>query len=143
MKRIRRSALVPFSAKQMYALVDDVPRYPEFLPWCSDSEVLNRESNRVLARLEIHKSAFRKSFTTTNRMEPYSGIYMVLEEGPFSSFEGNWTFEELREDACKVELDLQFDFSNPLMSMILSPLFEDIGNTLVDAFTRRAEAVYA
>ena len=143
MKRIRRSALVPFSARQMFALVDDVPQYPEFLPWCSDSEVLNRESNRVLARLEVQKGAFRKSFTTTNRMEPYSGIYMVLEEGPFSSFEGNWTFEELREDACKVELDLQFEFSNPLMSMILSPLFEDIGNTMVDAFTKRAEVVYA
>jgi ribosome-associated toxin RatA of RatAB toxin-antitoxin module len=127
----------------MFALVDDVPRYPEFLPWCSDSEVLNRDAAHVLARLEVHKGAFRKSFTTTNRMEPYTGIYMVLEEGPFSSFEGNWTFEELREDACKVELDLQFDFSNPLISMMLSPLFENIGNTLVDAFTKRAEAVYA
>ena len=76
-------------------------------------------------------------------MEPYSGIYMVLEEGPFSMFEGNWTFAELRDDACKVELDLQFEFTSPLMSMILSPLFEDIGNTLVDAFSRRAESIYA
>jgi len=142
-KRIRRSALVPFSARQMFSLVDDVPRYPEFLPWCSESEVLAREPGRVLARLEVSKGKFRKSFTTTNRMEPYSGIYMVLEEGPFSMFEGNWTFAELRDNACKVELDLQFEFASPLMSMILSPLFEDIGNTLVDAFSRRAESIYA
>jgi len=141
-KRIRRSALVPFSARQMFSLVDDIPRYPEFLPWCSDSEVLSREPGRVLARLEISKGSFRKILTTTNRMEPYSGIYMVLKEGPFSMFEGNWTFAELREDACKVELDLQFEFANPVMSVILSPLFEDIGNTMVDAFSRRAESVY-
>lgn len=126
----------------MYSLVDDIPRYPEFLPWCSDSEVLSREPGRVLARLEISKGSFRKILTTTNRMEPYSGIYMVLKEGPFSMFEGNWTFAELREDACKVELDLQFEFANPVMSVILSPLFEDIGNTMVDAFSRRAESVY-
>ena len=126
----------------MFSLVDDIPRYPEFLPWCSDSEVLSREPGRVLARLEISKGSFRKILTTTNRMEPYSGIYMVLKEGPFSVFEGNWTFAELREDACKVELDLQFEFANPVMSVILSPLFEDIGNTMVDAFSRRAESVY-
>ena len=126
----------------MYSLVDDIPRYPEFLPWCSDSEVLSREPGRVLARLEISKGSYRKILTTTNRMEPYSGIYMVLKEGPFSMFEGNWTFAELREDACKVELDLQFEFANPVMSVILSPLFEDIGNTMVDAFSRRAESVY-
>ena len=142
MKRIRRSSLVPFSARQMFSLVDDIPRYPEFLPWCSDSEVLSREPGRVLARLEISKGSFRKILTTTNRMEPYSGIYMVLKEGPFSMFEGNWTFAELREDACKVELDLQCEFANPVMSVILSPLFEDIGNTMVDAFSRRAESVY-
>ncbi len=142
MKRIRRSALVPFSARQMFSLVDDIPRYPEFLPWCSDSEVLTREPGRVRARLEIRKGSFRKGLTTNNRLEPYSGIYMVLEEGPFSVFEGNWTFAELREDACKVDLDLQFEFANPVMSVILSPLFEDIGNTMVDAFSRRAESVY-
>jgi ribosome-associated toxin RatA of RatAB toxin-antitoxin module len=126
----------------MFSLVDDIPRYPEFLPWCSDSEVLSREPGRVLARLEISKGSFRKILTTTNRMEPYSGIYMVMKEGPFSMFEGNWTFAELREDACKVELDLQFEFANPVMSVILNPLFEDIGNTMVDAFSRRAESVY-
>ncbi len=142
MKRIRRSALVPFSTRQMYSLVDDIPKYPEFLPWCSDSKVLTREPGRVLARLEISKGSFRKGLTTTNRMEPYSGIYMVLEEGPFSMFEGNWSFTELREDACKVELDLQFEFASSVVSVILSPLFEDIGNTLVDAFSKRAESVY-
>ncbi len=143
MRRIRRSALVPYSARQMFSLVDDIPQYSSFLPWCNNAEVLTREPCRVLARLEVSKGAFRKSFTTINRMEPYSGIHMVMEKGPFKTLEGHWVFEELRDDACKVELDLSFEFSNPIISVILGPLFEDIGNTLVDAFSRRAEAVYA
>lgn len=142
MKRIRRSALVPHSARQMYALVDDIPEYPRFLPWCCDANVITRNDSEAIASLEIEKSGFRKKFTTRNELEPGRDIRMRLEEGPFRVFEGHWTFSPLDDRSCKVEFDLQFEFSSPILGMMLNSTFEEIGNTLVDAFTQRAESVY-
>ncbi len=142
MTHISRSALVPYSAEAMFDLVDDVAAYPEFLPWCRGAEVLSRDEDEVKARLHIAKGAFNQSFTTVNRRLRPKLLEMRLVEGPFRHLEGFWRFEPLDEGACKVSLDIDFEFSSRLLSMTLGPVFKQITNTLVDAFVQRARAVY-
>jgi len=140
---IRKQALVPYTPAQMFALVDDIHAYAEFLPWCSGTEVLSRSTDEVRAAISIAHGALHKSFTTHNRMQQDKMIEMRLVEGPFKHLEGFWRFEVLGEGAaCKVHLDLDFEFSNRLVGMALGPVFSQIANTLVDAFCRRAEQVY-
>ena len=103
---------MPYSAEEMFTLVDDINAYQEFLPWCSNSEVLSREGDEVRGRLSLSKSGIEKSFTTCNRAQKNKMIEMRLEEGPFHHLEGFWRFNALAEDACKISLDLEFEFSN-------------------------------
>ncbi len=142
MTAISRSALVPYSAAEMFALVDDIAAYQEFLPWCSRSEVLSREGDEVRGRLSLSKSGIEKSFTTVNRVQRNKMIEMRLEEGPFHHLEGFWRFDALADDACKVSLDLEFEFSNKLLGLTFGPVFNQIASTLVDAFCKRAVDVY-
>jgi len=139
---INKQALVPYSAREMFDLVDDVETYSDFLPWCRSSEVLSRDDELVRASIEIAHGALHKSFTTQNRLQPGKMIEMRLVEGPFRRLEGFWRFDTLGEKACKVRLDLEFEFSTRLISMALNPVFSQISNSLVDAFTKRAEQVY-
>jgi len=139
---INRSALVPYSAAEMYALVDDVESYQAFLPWCSESVVLSREADEVRGRLSLSKGGIQKSFTTCNRVQKNKMIEMRLVEGPFHHLEGFWRFDLLAEDACKVSLDLEFEFSNKLLGLTFGPVFNQIANTLVDSFCTRATDVY-
>lgn len=142
MPSVARSALVPHSAEQMFQLVADVDRYQEFLPWCGGSEVLSRGEDEMKASIRISKAGIERSFTTINRFQPGKMMEMRLLEGPFKHLEGFWRFHPLREDACKVSLDLDFEFSNRVIGLAFGKVFTQIANTLVDAFVRRAEEVY-
>lgn len=142
MRTVSRSALVPFSADDMYALVEDVESYPSFLPWCSDVEVHFREGNVVEASLELHKGKLSKRFRTRNTMHPKDSMALSLVGGPFRHLSGGWTFQPLGESGSKVSLELEFEFESRALDLLVGAFFEDACNSLVDAFTQRAMAVY-
>lgn len=142
MTQISKQALLHYTPEEMFRLVDDIPAYPQFLPWCSAAEELSRSVDDVTASLTLAYSGINKSFTTRNRMQAHKLIEMRLVEGPFKTLQGFWRFEPLGEAACKVSLDLEFEFSNKLMGMAMGPVFSQVANTLVDAFSKRAEEVY-
>ncbi len=142
MTTIHRHALTPHSAEQMYALVDDIDSYPQFLQWCRSARVISRDSDVVTAKLELAKGSVHKEFTTRNRLMPGKMIEMQLVEGPFHHLEGFWQFDALSEDACKVILDLEFDFNSKMLGMLVGPVFNQVANTLVDAFCKRASDLY-
>jgi len=139
---VQKSALVKFSAQQMFDLVDDIESYPQFLPWCSGSKVLRREGDIVEGQIDIAKAGFHKSFVTRNRLDQGGKIYMSLLEGPFKSLEGVWNFLPLREDASKISLDLEFEIASAFASLAFGPVFNQICNTMVSSFTQRAKVVY-
>jgi ribosome-associated toxin RatA of RatAB toxin-antitoxin module len=139
---VQKSALVKFSAQQMFDLVNDIEAYPEFLPWCSGSRIIKREGNIVEAEVMISKGGFKKSFSTRNLNEEGKKITVALLEGPFSSLEGVWEFMPLREDASKISLDLEFEMSGKLASLAFGAVFNQICNTMVSSFTARAKEVY-
>lgn len=142
MTHVQKSALVKFSAQQMFELVDNIEAYPEFLPWCSGSRIISRTAEMVEAELSIAKGGFHKSFATRNKLDNGGRIYMSLLNGPFSSLEGVWDFMPLREDASKISLDLEFEMSGVLASLAFGAVFNQICNTMVSSFTQRAKQVY-
>lgn len=142
MTTISKNALVPYSAAEMFDLVNDIESYASFLPWCRSSEVLSQNADELRASIEIAHGSLHKSFTTRNRLQKNKMIEMRLEKGPFKHLEGFWRFDVLGERACKISLDLDFEFSNKLVGMALGPIFSQIANTLVDAFSKRAVEVY-
>ena len=142
MRSVSRSALVPYPAERMYALVDDVEAYPEFLPWCSGAEVLERSETHVVARVDMRRAGLKRSFTTRNTLEPGRSIELALVGGPFSHLAGAWTFEQLGDAGSKVTLSLEFDFESRALDALLGLFFEDTLNSMVDAFTERAARVY-
>lgn len=139
---VQKSALVKFSAQQMFDLVDDIESYPKFLPWCSGSRILKREGDIVEGQIDIAKAGFHKSFTTRNRIDRGGKIQISLLDGPFKSLEGFWSFMPLREDASKISLDLEFEISGVLANLAFGPVFNQICNTMVTSFTQRAKAIY-
>jgi len=139
---INRSAIVPFSAEKMFNLVDDIASYPSFLPWCKSTKIYSREKNEVKASIEMSKAGIHKSFTTCNHNQNYKSIELNLVEGPFKSLKGCWKFEELQVNACKVSLEIEFEFSNRILSATIGPVFSQICNTLVNSFVTRAQEVY-
>ncbi|MGH8420448.1 MAG: type II toxin-antitoxin system RatA family toxin [Pseudomonas sp.] len=139
---IQRSALLPYPAKALYDLVNDVARYSEFLPWCSGARVLEHSDTSMRARVEVAKGGLSQHFVTRNTLTPGQTIEMNLEEGPFSQLHGVWTFKALNEKACKISLDLSFDYSGSIVRATLGPLFNQAANTLVDAFCQRAKELY-
>jgi ribosome-associated toxin RatA of RatAB toxin-antitoxin module len=142
MSVIHRSALVPYHPAEMFALVDGIEDYPAFLPWCRKARVLSRSGDEVRAELEMARGGFEKSFTTRNRLQQNKMIEIRLVEGPFRHLDGYWRFEAIGDSACKVSLDLDFEFSNRLVGLAMGPLFTQIANTLVDSFCKRAADVY-
>lgn len=142
MATVKKSALVLYSAAEMYALVNDIEAYPQFLPWCRSTCILSRGEEEVRATIEMVKGGVHKSFTTCNRMQKHKMIDIRLLEGPFRRLEGYWRFEPLRADASKVSLDMEFEFSNQLLRMAIEPVFKQIANSLVDAFCKRAVDLY-
>lgn len=142
MPSISRHALVPYTPKEMFDLVNDVAAYPRFLPGCRSSAVLFANEDEVKASIELAKGAVGKSFTTRNRLQRNKMIEMRLVEGPFRHLEGFWRFDAMSDTASRVSLDLEFEFSNRIMSMAFGPVFHQIANTLVDSFVKRAREVY-
>ena len=142
MATIKKSALILYSAAEMYALVSDIEAYPEFLPWCRSTQVLSRSEDEVRAVIEMVKGRVHKSFSTINRMQHHKMIDIRLLEGPFRRLEGYWRFDPLRADASKVSLDMEFEFASPLLRMAVEPVFKQIANSLVDAFCKRAMDLY-
>jgi ribosome-associated toxin RatA of RatAB toxin-antitoxin module len=137
-----KSALVPFTAQDMFRLVDRVEDYPGFLPWCSSTAVHERSDGHVVASIEIAKGPLHKRFTTRNALEPGVAIDIRLVDGPFRRLDGHWRFEPLGDVGCKVQLDLDFELSSGLLRKLLEPIFSEIANTMVDAFCSRAREVY-
>lgn len=139
---VHKSVLLPFSAEQMFALVNGIEEYPQFLPWCGNAHVKERDGDRLVATLAIHYHGVKQTFTTANVNQPPTAIKMTLVEGPFKHLDGNWTFKPLRADACKVEFDLHYEFSSKLLEKVIGPVFSMIANSFVEAFCKRAEAKY-
>jgi ribosome-associated toxin RatA of RatAB toxin-antitoxin module len=140
MKRISRSAIVEHSAEEMYALVDDIESYPAFLPWCAEARVEDIDGRRR-ATLTAAMRGLRQSFTTLNENRPAQSIDMHLVEGPFRRFSAAWRFRPLAANACAIEFTLEYEFAGRALGRLLEPLFNHIADTMVDAFTRRADAV--
>src|SRR5467141_3982186 len=136
---VDRSALVAHSAQKMYALVADVESYPQFLPWCDRAVVSVSGPGRTVATLHINFRGLKKEFTTENLNQPDARIDMKLVSGPFRRLEGSWVFTALSENACKLELTLRYQFASALLEKIAGPAFDDITDTFVDAFVRRAD----
>lgn len=139
---ISKSALVSYSPEDMFKLIDNIEEYSEFLPWCGKATEIFRDENTVEASLLISHSGLNKEFTTQNKNTAFNKIEMHLVNGPFKNLEGVWLFEPLGESACKVSLNLEFEFSSKLISISLGPVFSKIANNLVDAFIKRADTVY-
>lgn len=142
MTSISKSALVPYSPAQMFALVDGIEVYPEFLPWCRATKVLSRTDDEVRATIELSKGGVEKAFTTCNRNQKNKMIEMRLVEGPFKRLEGYWRFDALGDEGCKVSFDLEFEFASRMLDMVVGPVFSQIANSLVDSFHKRAVEVY-
>lgn len=126
----------------MFALVDRVEDYPRFLPWCGSVEVREREADRLVATIAIHYHGLKQTFTTENTNIRPTSMQMRLLEGPFRHLQGAWVFKPLREDACKIEFDLQYEFSSRILEKIIGPVFSMIANSFVDSFCKRAETAY-
>ena len=141
MKNIARSAIVEHSAAEMYALVEDIEAYPDFLPWCSAAEVHERAPGRTRATLTVGVGGLRHAFTTLNENRPGEAIDMHLVSGPFRKFEGRWRFVALAPDACRIEFSLEYEFASRMLGKVLSPLFDGIADSMVEAFVRRAARV--
>ena len=142
MSVIERSALVNFSAKQMYSLVNDIESYPEYMASCSTAEILQRGDNWLEARLELNKSGVKQSFVTRNTLDEPHSMTMQLVDGPFKKFNGKWEFQELSANACKVSFTLDYVFSNPLMGMMMNSTFEEVAGEQVRNLCERAKDVY-
>ena len=143
MQRVNKSVLVPYSAAAMFELVDRIELYPQFLPWCATAQALETRPDGKTARIDIQYHGVRTHFTTDNVNRAGESIAIMLRDGPFRHLCGEWRFSPLAPDACKVELALSYEFSTQVLDRMVGPVFSHVANTFIDAFVRRAEAVYA
>ncbi|HEX2493087.1 MAG TPA: type II toxin-antitoxin system RatA family toxin [Steroidobacter sp.] len=142
MREVTRSALTPYAPAQMFALVEDIERYPEFLPWVGSAELLERKGNEVLGRLEMHRAGVSENFITRNVLSPPREITLQLVSGPFRTLEGRWTFENIADRGARVSLSVRFEFANPLFGLLLTRSFEKSCSDLLNAFITRARKMY-
>lgn len=142
MRKVSRSALVPFSAGQMYALVEDFLAYPDFLPWCTGAILHFRDEETIEASLALQRGGIKKSFTTRNSLHPGVAMGIALVGGPFRHLAGGWQFTQLGEDGSKVSLELDFEFENRVTDKLFGRYFESTCNSLIDSFTKRAHEIY-
>ena len=142
MPTISRSALVPHSAAQMYAIVNDVEHYPEFVPWCSGSEFKMLADNQKQATLHFSRGTIKTAFTTRNTLTEGEIIAMQLLDGPFKQLHGAWTFTDIDDIGSRVELVLQFELSNPMLKIALEAFFNQLCDRMVSSFVERARQLY-
>lgn len=143
MREVKRSALVAQRPERMYALINDIERYPEFVPWCARAQVQSRSEDEIVATLAVKRGLLQTEFTTRNTLTPESQIHMALVSGPFRKFEGLWRLAPIGETGTRIELELRFEFDNVLSAAIFEPLFESTAGSLVDAFVVRARTLGA
>jgi ribosome-associated toxin RatA of RatAB toxin-antitoxin module len=146
MKHVKKSVLLSYSAAEMYALVTAVPDYPKFLPWCEKAEVLTQDDSGMTARLHLAYGGLRHAFTTRNEQVKDTSVLVSLVDGPFSVLEGSWRFLPLAlagsAPACKIEFEMRYAFASKPLEIVVSPVFDRVANTFVDAFVKQAEQVY-
>lgn len=147
MKHVKKSVLLWYSPREMYDLVTDVARYPQFLPWCESADVIETSEEGMTARLGLAYAGVRHAFTTRNRHVAGEQVVVQLVDGPFSLLDGTWLFHPLgrpggEAQACKVDFDLRYAFSSKPLEAVLSPVFDRVANTFVDSFVKRAGQVY-
>ncbi len=142
MPQVNRSALVMFSAQQMYDLVNDVAAYPQFLPGCVGSRIVSDEECVMVASVDVSKAGIKKTFTTRNTLIENERVDMQLVDGPFKLLQGGWSFLALDDNACKVNLDLEFEFDNKLAEFAFGKVFKELAGNMVTAFSERAKVVY-
>ena len=143
MRDVTRSALVARRPVLLYRLVEEVERYPEFVPGCTAAQVLERGDNQMIARLAVRRGLLRTEFTTRNVLDPGHSVHMHLVQGPFRVLEGHWSFMPVASNGCRIEFSLRFEFSNALKSALFDPLFEQTAGSLVRAFAVRAQQLPA
>ncbi|NOT14938.1 MAG: type II toxin-antitoxin system RatA family toxin [Methylotenera sp.] len=142
MAQVHKSVLINHPANRMYGLVDDVTRYPEFLPWCGGVDLIQQDERTTIATLHIAYHGIHQKFTTENHKVYPSIMEIKLKDGPFKHLEGIWRFNALNEHACKIEFMLNYEFSNHLLEKLIAPVFSIITNTFVDGFVARADKLY-
>jgi ribosome-associated toxin RatA of RatAB toxin-antitoxin module len=142
MTLIKRTALVGYSPRQMFELVNAIEEYPRFLPWCRESHIIAREEKQIEASLVIAWSGMHKQFTTRNILYPHDRIDIRLVNGPFRHLEGNWIFSAVGPQGCKVDLELEFELTGHFLDRLFQPVFHKIANELVDVFCKRAVEIY-
>lgn len=142
MRQVERNALVPYMPAQMFALVEDIERYPQFVPWVCGARLISRDQTEVVGELEMERSGLREKFTTRNVLHPPQAMDLKLVDGPFKLLEGRWTFEPIGDKGTRIGLVIRFEFANPMLSLLLSKSFEKSCEQLVDAFVARARSVY-
>jgi ribosome-associated toxin RatA of RatAB toxin-antitoxin module len=146
MKTVHKSVLIWYSPAEMYALVTDVASYPQFLPWCDRTSVLDETAGGMTAKIGIAFAGLKHSFTTRNLHEPDRKVSIELVDGPFSRLDGQWEFSPLgdaSQRACKIDFTLHYDFASATLAALVGPVFDKIAGSLVDAFVKRASQVYA
>ena len=142
MHLVEKSALVPHTATEMFALVDAVEQYPEFLPWCGGTKLLSRDARTTVATIEINYRGIRQSFTTENTKQPAESMHIVLREGPFKELDGRWQFTALGGSGCKVALRMEYAFANSVLEAAVGPVFGFIASTMIERFVARADTIY-
>ena len=142
MPTVNKSIIVPYTPAQMYTLVNDIPAYPEFVPACQRAEIISQDNDEIMAKMYFASHGFEKSFSTCNRLQKDKMIEVRLLDGPFKHLEGFWRFES-HGQGCEVILDMEFEFSSKLIGMMFCPVFIQVTTTLVEAFKKRAEQIYA
>jgi ribosome-associated toxin RatA of RatAB toxin-antitoxin module len=142
LKIVERSAIVAFTPAQMCALVDDVPRYPEFLPGCKGASAQIVSATERIASIDIVKGNIRLAFTTRNTLRPDTSLHMELIEGPFKRLTGHWGFSPMGEHGSRVVFRVEFEFKSRLLGLAFNPVFESVCDKIVDAFVARARKIY-
>ena len=142
MHTVERSVLVPHSASQMFNLVADIPKYPEFMPWCGGASIDAEDSAGMQASITIAIAGLKHTFTTRNKHIVPERIELSLVKGPFSALEGDWQFVPLSDDACKVLFTLRYEFSSRALELVVGPVFNRIATSFIDSFTQRAAQCY-
>jgi ribosome-associated toxin RatA of RatAB toxin-antitoxin module len=138
MREVKRSALVSQPPRVVFALINDIERYPQFLPWCSHAQVLSRSEREIIATLGVRQGGFKGEFTTKNTLTPDSCVLMQLLDGPFRTLNGQWLLEPVGASGCQVEFSVAFEFKSRLTGMLFEPLFAQTIGSLVEAFVQRA-----
>ncbi len=138
MHNIHKSAIVLHPAQKMFQLVDSVENYPQFLPWCGSTQIIERDNDKTIASIEINYKGIRQTFTTENTKKQNQEMIIKLIDGPFKSLSGQWIFKNLDKDSCQIELKLEYEFSNVILEKLISPVFNMIANTFIDEFIKEA-----